>query len=492
MNLNIIRVWGGGITERPEFYSLCDQNGIMVWQDFWLSSEQPVELDSESLFLLNVQDRIKLLRNHPSLAIWTGGNELHFGYDTNINNKIRSYIEGSGNHSALDGTRKYLSSTIQDGSGPRDGPYTLMSLKTLYGPENFTYAAFNPEIGAAGIVTKESMREMMGNQSELLTVPDLTTSDCLHPTTKNLGFRYHKYECYTDGDGKNHIQFYGEPKNIDQYCDYAQLANYAQYKAIFEGYNSRMWKMNSGVIIWKTQNPWPALRSQVYDYYLEQTGGYYGLKQGAQMVNIQLDLSSGNEIGLVNNFNQKLTDLNYTYHTIDMSGNMTSKSFQLSYLDANQFHKTNEEVPDVGFGKTYFVKLELTYTRNGEDFSQSNFYWLNSSFEYQDLKELPDAQVNASLKSIESSEGRITAIITCSNSGQHLSFWNRLQVLNHLQNGKRTRVLPVMYEDNYFSLMPGETKEIKVSYSADDGLSGSPSLLITGWNAQQPIEITLQ
>ena len=83
-NFNMIRVWGGGITERPEFYDYCDKYGILVEQDFWITGdcnglwhnpENKNNPDDHRLFINSVTDVVKMLRNHPSLCIWVGGNE---------------------------------------------------------------------------------------------------------------------------------------------------------------------------------------------------------------------------------------------------------------------------------------------------------------------------------------------------------------------------------------------------------------------------------
>lgn len=72
----------------------------------------------------------------------------------------------------------------------------------------------------------------------------------------------------------------------------AQLANYIQYRALIEGWNTWMWTRYTGVLIWKTQNPWPGLRGQMYDHLLDQTGAFFGLKHAAEPVHVQLNLST--------------------------------------------------------------------------------------------------------------------------------------------------------------------------------------------------------
>ena len=76
-NMNMLRVWGGGIYEADEFYELCDEMGIMVWQDFMFAcSMYPANQE----FLDNVRaeaiDNVKRLRDHPSIVIWSGNNEI--------------------------------------------------------------------------------------------------------------------------------------------------------------------------------------------------------------------------------------------------------------------------------------------------------------------------------------------------------------------------------------------------------------------------------
>lgn len=72
----------------------------------------------------------------------------------------------------------------------------------------------------------------------------------------------------------------------------AQLANYIQYTALLEGWTSRMWTKYTGVLIWKTQNPWPGLRGQLYDHFLDQTAGFYGCRCAAEPIHVQLNLAA--------------------------------------------------------------------------------------------------------------------------------------------------------------------------------------------------------
>ena len=80
-NMNMLRIWGGGTYESNEFYDLCDKYGIMVWQDFMFACNM---YPGDEAFLKNVnheaEDNIIRLRNHPSLALWCGNNEIDEGW----------------------------------------------------------------------------------------------------------------------------------------------------------------------------------------------------------------------------------------------------------------------------------------------------------------------------------------------------------------------------------------------------------------------------
>ena len=88
VNMNMIRVWGGGVYEDDYFYKLCDRNGMLVWQDFMFAcSTYP----ADSIFLANIRqeaiDNVKRLRNHSSIALWCGNNEcqdVYYGWGGQI------------------------------------------------------------------------------------------------------------------------------------------------------------------------------------------------------------------------------------------------------------------------------------------------------------------------------------------------------------------------------------------------------------------------
>jgi mannosylglycoprotein endo-beta-mannosidase len=165
MNLNLIRIWGGALIERPEFYEACDKYGMLVFQDFWMSGDcngrwvDPMKLedqwarrkypDDHHLFLESAADMVKMIRNHPSLAIWCGGNEITPPEDILL--PLRDSILP-----ALDGTRWFIDHSNSDDmskntlGGNGDGPYTIQSVSTFW--QHKTHP-FNSEVGSVGVVS---------------------------------------------------------------------------------------------------------------------------------------------------------------------------------------------------------------------------------------------------------------------------------------------------------------------------------------------------
>ena len=288
MNLNLIRVWGGAITERPEFYEACDKYGLLVWQDFWNSGDcngrwtdpqkkenqwvRRTYPDDHALFLTSAADQVKMIRNHPSLAIWCGGNEITPSED--ILQKLKDTI------AKLDGTRPFIDFSNSDSisfnsiGGNGDGPYGIQNLKTFFGEQTFP---FNSEVGSVGLGDYASLARFLPREN-LESFPRHHQEDSV--------WQYHKYMGYD-----KFIDAYGEPANIKDFTEKAQLVNYDQYRGLAEGFTSHMWDWYSGFVIWKTQNPWTAMRGQMYDYYLDPNACLYGLKKGAGSLHVMFNAS---------------------------------------------------------------------------------------------------------------------------------------------------------------------------------------------------------
>ena len=124
----------------------------------------------------------------------------------------------------------------------------------------------------------------------------------------------------------------------------------------------------------------------------------------------------------------------------------------------------------------HFIKLEL---KDGNKIITDNFYWRGNEYqEYSDLSNMLPADLQYSLY-WEKSGGKVFLTVDIKNVGKNIALMTRLKVL---RDRSKERVLPVYYSDNYFSLLPGETKQVILEFNAKDLQGENPVLGIEGWN----------
>ncbi len=479
MNMNMIRVWGGSITERPEFYEQCDRNGILVWQDLWITGDcngrwrDTLKLESrearrgypddKELFLRSVEDQVKMLRNHPSLYIICGGNEYPPppGLDTLIPRKLEE----------IDGTRIYLEESTSPHllhntlSETADGPYSIRDPLWFF---NTKWHPFNPEIGSVGLPNIDGLRRMMDGKD--LIVPSAGEV--------NEVWRYHKYIGYGD-----YIDRLGKPADIADFVRKAQLLNYEQYRSLSEGYTSRMWEWYTGFLVWKSQNPWPGLRGQFYDWYLDQNAGFYGFMHGAAPVHLMFN-PSDSSISLVNTTLRERKGLRLEARLTDEFGYELWKSDHETGIEGRTIEKIWK--PDLAGGKAAvrFLKLRTTYVTTGMPLDES-VYWIPGGGDREKLTALPETRVVGQM--MKSNNGKYSVDIA--NSGNVVAFFVRMKVIRATDG---EMVTPVFFDDNYIVLLPGEKRTIQIDLTRAGNEERSVPLLLhlEGFNLK-PVHIRL-
>jgi mannosylglycoprotein endo-beta-mannosidase len=470
MNMNMIRVWGGGLTERPEFYDACDKYGILVWQDLWISGDcngewnDPLKKESQprrksypdnhELFLETAIDQIKLLRNHPSLYLWCGGNETLPPQDIlkALTEVIFPRFDRGRFFLEMSTSSRLMTNTI---GGVGDGPYGIREPENIFTERSFP---FNPETGSIGIPNYEGLQKI---------IPE---DEMTPPRSSRVGksWTYHKYLPLLDFPDR-----YGKVKDIRDFCMKAQLVSYEQYRALQEGFNYKMWDWYSGMLVWKNQNPWTALRGFFYDYFLDYTGGYFGYKHGAATVHIQFNLNDS-VICVLNQTADKLNNISATAMLYDLHGKLIYEKKNLVNLEANDVILLNKIELRKSQNEVFFLLLKLVSNNKVLD---ENLYWLsNTNNSYEKLNDLGKVTVRTSLD--KNKNGQIG--ITVSNLQNETAFFIRLKIMN----SKNELVLPSFFSDNYFTLLPGDEKHVELDLPpyyktvSFDGLK----LVTEGWN----------
>lgn len=480
MNMNMIRVWGGSITERPDFYEACDRNGILVWQDLWITGDcngrwpdtvrkadsQEVRRmypDDDTLFLRSVEDQVKMLRVHPSLYLICGGNE--FPPPAELDTLIRKKLE------ELDGTRIYLSESTSPEllrntiGGTADGPYNIREPLWFFSEK---WHPFNPEIGSVGLPNIESLRKMMDEKDLVVPVGGEV----------NEVWRYHKYMGYG-----GMIERLGEPSDLADFVRKAQLLNYEQYRALVEGYTAHMWDWYTGFLVWKSQNPWPALKGQFYDWYLDQNAGFYGFRHGASPVHLMFN-PVDSAIYIVNTTPKERKGLRLEAKLTDEYGREIWKKAEEKVVDGNSIVKVWK--PDLAGSpaKVQFLKLRITYVSTGLTVDE-NTCWFPQDGDRKNLTSLPEAKIVGQM--MKNKDGKVS--VDLANSGNVAAFFVRMKVLRASDG---TMLTPVFFDDNYIVLLPGEKRTVQVDVT---GVSveerNTPLLLqLEGFNLQ-PVMIRL-
>jgi mannosylglycoprotein endo-beta-mannosidase len=440
----------------------------MKLDDQWTRRKYP---DDHNLYLRSIEDQVKMVRNYPSLAIWCGGNEITPPED--ILAALRDTIMP-----ALDNTRWFveysnsekMSRNVLGGNG--DGPYGIQPLSVFWDQRTFP---FNSEVGSVGVGDYESLQRFIPSKD--MIIPEF---DEVKGTTKtDPVWEYHKYIGY---DG--FIDKYGKPKNVADFAAKAQLVNYDQYRALMEGFSSHMWDWYTGVIIWKTQNPWTAMRGQMYDYYLDPNACLYGLHSGSEPLHIMYNPGDG-MVMVANNTFKTVTNMMMVVKAYDMAGKDTMLTQVISDVTpttTKRYFSIKDDLDKLAKDKGAFVDLELL-DKDQQIISQ-NIYWIpDAKGMYSGLQNMPASQLATIAK--QASRGKIKVDLA-NPANAPVAFFNRLSLIN-AQTGQR--LLPAFYSDNYISVLPGEHKTIFIDYDASQ-YAEMPMLSISGWNlAEQKLEI---
>jgi archaellum component FlaF (FlaF/FlaG flagellin family) len=451
--LNIIRNWVGQSTEET-FYELADEYGMMVWNDFWESTENyNIEAEDPQLFLDNASDTIQRFRNHPAIVMWCGRNEgvpqpiINLGLDK----LVREF----------DGTRYYSpSSNAVNLQG--SGPYRYQIPAQYYTTLN---RGFSVETGTPSMSTLESFQNTIPK-------PDQWPIDDV--------WAYHDWHQSGNGDvapfmAEIQAEF-GAPTSLEDFERKAQMLNYVDHRAIFEGMNANLWTPNSGRLLWMTQPAWPSTMWQILSSDYDTQASYYGVKEACEPIHIQLNLAT-NQIQLVNTTTEPHAGLTVSAKVYSLANELLSQSTEQKDLPADA--TTNSIRLDLGpeyAHATVIVALELK-DATGAILSQ-NLYWLAARPEsFRELTRLPATPIQLTATSTRT--GDETHIeIHLTNTGSAVSLENKLTLFA----ADGSRILPAFYSDNYISLLPGESHTITVDHPTA-AAKGPASIALRGWNS---------
>jgi exo-1,4-beta-D-glucosaminidase len=290
---------------------------------------------------------------------------------------------------------------------------------------------------------------------------------------------------------------YGPPTDLDDYNRKSQAMAYDGERAMFEAY-SRNKYTSTGVIQWMLNNAWPSLIWHLYDYNLEPAGGYFGTKKANEPVHILYSYDD-RSIAVVNSTYKPVSGMKASVRVVDFNLKELFSQEKVVDVDADGVQKVLQilEVPSDVTPTVHFVQLNLK-DATGRLLS-SNFYWLSTKkpefdwektslvhtpiTSYEDmtsLLNLPKIGIKATAHLHLTKDGE-SIRVRLKNTSAALAFQVRLAV----EAGKpREEILPVLWEDNYVSLLPGEERTVEARFPGQRSIGSHPMLRITGWNIE--------
>jgi exo-1,4-beta-D-glucosaminidase len=284
---------------------------------------------------------------------------------------------------------------------------------------------------------------------------------------------------------------YGEATNLDDFLMKSQAMRYEAIRVMYEAYTRNKYNA-TGVIIWMLNNGWPSLIWNLYDYELRVAGGYFGAKKALEGLHPMYGYDD-RAVWVLNSEYKDANKLSLTAKIYDL--NMKEVFSRQANVDAAA-DSTNKVFTLPELGQTtpvYFLNLALNDSSG--KLVGSNFYWLTSKPEtithgvvnindgfaqdvadFRALSQLPKVTIKATSQTTQGQGDPVTQI-TLSNENASLAFFVRLN-LSTCDSGKE--ILPILWSDNYVSLLPGETREVTASYRTDG--SKPVRVDVTGWN----------
>jgi len=479
MSLNTVRLEGKLGTE--DIFNIADEMGVMImagwcccdhWEHWDKWAQGDLAIANASLY-----SQISRLRAHPSVFVWLNGSdgpppaEVESTYIATL--KERDWANPFISSASTRAT------TVTGPSGVKmTGPYD-------YVPPEYWYIDKQKYGGAYGFNTETSPGPAIPSAMNVRrTLPKSSwwPQDDVWNFHGGLG----EFAQFTNFNTGMKAQF-GEAKDLDEYARKAQWMAYDGERAMFEAYSANKYT-STGVIQWMLNNGWPSFIWHLYDYYLVPGGGYFGAKKANEPLHI-LYRFDDRSIAVVNSELVAHDGLEASARLLDLAGKeVFSKKVPVT-VGADAVTTLFAVPAEKG---SHFLKLELK-DKTGKTVSD-NFYvvsdklaefdWEKSTFfytpspsfaDYKDLDGLAKGAVAARLRWINPTR----AEVHLSNGGKNIAFLLHAQIV---KSSSGEELAPVLWSDNFVSLLPGENRILTVTLPS--GNKGGSELRVDGWNVE--------
>jgi exo-1,4-beta-D-glucosaminidase len=485
MGMNTIRLEGR--IDRDEFFEKTDKLGILVmpgWTccDAW-ERWKHWRPETHAIAKASMADQARRLRNYASIFVWLYGSdgpppaEVEQMY---LDVLKQAEWPNPALSSASDTPTKVTGNSGVKMTGPYEyvpPVYWLADTKAggAYG--------YNTETSPGpAIPTRESLEKFIPKE-HLWPIDEVWN---FHAG----GERFTTVNIFTDGLNRR----YGQATSLDDYERKAQAMAYDGQRAMFEAYGRNKYTA-TGVIQWMLNNSWPSLIWHLYDYYLVPAGGYFGTKKAMESAHVQYSYDD-NSVAVVNDTYAALKGMKVSAKIYNIDAR--EKASKDAVLDVVSDSSTKAfDLPNVeGLSNTYFLRLQLRDPAG--KLVSDNFYWLSTKVDtldwakrkdtvYTPQKEFADLTGLNSLPQValavsaarSSAAGKDTIAVTAKNPSSSVAFMAHLRLT---RGPGGDDVVPIFWSDNYFSVLPGEERQVTATYDSS-ALDGKAAILVVdGYN----------
>ncbi len=445
-NMNTVRVWGGGIYESDDFYNYADEMGLIVWQDFMFACSM---YPGDAAFLDNVRheavDNVKRLRNHPSIAIWVGNNEIetgwmHWGWKDKLPAKLwddyKKIFLGVLPEvvAKLDPSRAYWSSSPSsnfedDSDSQKIGDVHYWQVWHAAAP--FTeyekqYPRFMSEYGFQSFPEYETVKTYTLPTDRTSIETPIMTAHQRHPRGNQLIREYMLRE-------------YKQPKDFESFLYVSQVLQAEGIKIGAEHFR-RIMPQNMGSLYWQINDCWPVASWSGMDYRGRWKALHYYARRFYNDLLISPHVSDGNIHFIVVSDRTKQTPAQLVVSLMDLQGKLLSKNqtdITVAPLKSDSYSSSPVEELTKGLDQKNLVLIaELKV--DGKTVSQNEYF-------FKPFKEL------------SISPARVDAQIAKTKNGYKLV----LTTDNFAKAVYLSTPVEGVFSDNYFNLITGKPVEVE-------------------------------
>jgi len=481
-----LRCFSGCGPEEDYFFEMCDKYGILAWVESGITSQTttPTTTAYADVHKDNWKDVILRVRNHPSVFYYAGCNEGNgiTGLDVIVNQ--------------YDGTRGYQANSAANGQ--RGCPYTYQGTNLLYdcsatdiwgvGPMGM-FGGYCNESGNPCLPPAEVLRAQMPENK--LWPPDKYTIDYRDGAGFQCSWYFLNYGCAQYGNFS--LPDIAGRIGLENYAFKGQIVGAMSFRAIGDLWQRNKWdatgKGGTGYSFWTANNTFPAICSRIYSYTLEPNASLYYMAHSNKPLHVQYDYYN-NDVSLVNNSFEAASGLTVKAEVRNLDWSLQWSSSR-SDLVINQELTVNGvlDVPakeTAAFGDVHFIYVQL-FDNSGECIDDMIYWRAKNDNEYGTdagftaLNTMPGAKLDISA-TVKEADGTQFITVSAHNPTDALAFFNRFKVYNSKTNNL---FAPIYYTDNYFSVLPGQTKTITIEYETKSLEGGNPVLIVEGWNVGQ-------